>query len=81
LFHLNVGYAGSFLSVVHAMREDIPIPAEHQFPCRYSAITPLNQYRSPFLYAGEFIKTARKPQPFKAGDEWQPGAKPEFHLA
>jgi hypothetical protein len=22
-----------------------------------------------------FIKTARKPQPFKAGDEWQPGAK------
>jgi hypothetical protein len=29
----------------------------------------------------KFIKTARKPQPFKAGDEWQPGAKPEFHLA
>ncbi len=28
-----------------------------------------------------FIETARKPQPFKAGDEWQPGAKPEFHLA
>jgi hypothetical protein len=26
-------------------------------------------------YIGNFIKTARKPRPFKAGDEWPPGAK------
>jgi hypothetical protein len=28
-----------------------------------------------------FIKTARKPRAFKLGDEWPPGAKPEFYLA
>jgi len=29
----------------------------------------------------DLSKPPENPTPFKAGDEWQPGAKPEFHLA